>query len=203
MPRIRAGNIEEHKELTRGQILEAAQELFSEQGYQETSLGDIAAAVGIGRTTLYEYFRDKEDLLASLVDETLPEVFQEMAEQLNSDDSYLDQLSDLTVRLTEWVVTDPTLGLLLHREVPRLSDTTQKRIAAAHADLSKEYARIYRGGVMGGEMRAMPWDLAGHFIQDLVMSASKVLIDSEDPQVRMREVCDAMVAFLSHGISAP
>ncbi len=200
MPRIRAGNIEEHKELTRGQILEAAQDLFSEHGYQDTSLGDIAAFVGIGRTTLYEYFKDKEDLLASLVDETLPEVFKEMAEQLDTSDSFLDQLADLAVRLTEWVVTDPTLGLLLHREVPRLSDTTQERIRVAHANLSKEYARIYRGGVMGGEMRALPWDLAGRFVQDVVMSASKVLLDSEDPQKRMREVCDAMVDFLKNGI---
>jgi AcrR family transcriptional regulator len=200
MPRIRAGNIEEHKELTRGQILEAAQDLFSEHGYQDTSLGDIAAFVGIGRTTLYEYFKDKEDLLASLVDETLPEVFQEMADQLDTSDSFLDQLADLAVRLTEWVVTDPTLGLLLHREVPRLSDTTQERIRVAHENLSKEYARIYRGGVMGGEMRALPWDLAGRFVQDVVMSASKVLLDSEDPQKRMREVCDAMVDFLKNGI---
>jgi AcrR family transcriptional regulator len=202
MPRIRAGNIEEHKELTRRQILDAAQELFSEHGYQDTSLGDIAASIGIGRTTLYEYFKDKEDLLASLVDETLPEVFQEMATLLRPEDSYIDQLADLTVRLTEWVVTDPTLGLLLHREVPRLSDATQQRIGVAHQDLSKEYARIYRGGVMSGEMRSMPWDLAGRFVQDLVMSASKVLIDSEDPQERMREVCDAMVGFLKNGISA-
>ena len=202
MPRIRAGNIEEHKELTRGQILDAAQDLFSEHGYQETSLGDIAAFVGIGRTTLYEYFKDKEDLLASLVDETLPQVFADMAEQLDGTASFIDQLAELTVRLTEWVVTDPTLGLLLHREVPRLSDTTQERIRVAHENLSKEYARIYRGGVMGGEMRALPWDLAGRFVQDLVMSASKVLLDSEDPQIRMREVCDSMVDFLKNGISA-
>lgn len=202
MPRIRAGNIEEHKELTRGQILDAAQDLFSEHGYQETSLGDIAAFVGIGRTTLYEYFRDKEDLLASLVDETLPQVFADMAEQLDSDAPFIDQLAELTVRLTEWVVTDPTLGLLLHREVPRLSDATQERIRVAHENLSKEYARIYRGGVMGGEMRALPWDLAGRFVQDLVMSASKVLLDAEDPQVRMREVCDSMVDFLKNGIGA-
>ncbi len=202
MPRIRAGNIEEHKELTRGQILDAAQDLFSEHGYQETSLGDIAAFVGIGRTTLYEYFKDKEDLLASLVDETLPQVFADMAEQLDSDAPFIDQLAELTVRLTEWVVTDPTLGLLLHREVPRLSDATQERIRVAHENLSKEYARIYRGGVMGGEMRALPWDLAGRFVQDLVMSASKVLLDAEDPQVRMREVCDSMVDFLKNGIGA-
>ena len=153
-------------------------------------------------TQIAEYFKDKEDLLASLVDENLPQVFADMAEQLDSDAPFIDQLAELTVRLTEWVVTDPTLGLLLHREVPRLSDATQERIRVAHENLSKEYARIYRGGVLGGEMRALPWDLAGRFVQDLVMSASKVLLDAEDPQVRMREVCDSMVDFLKNGIGA-
>ena len=71
MPRIRAENIAEHKALTRSQILNVAQELFSEWGYEDTSFGDISASVGIGRTTLYEYFTDKDDLLASLVEETL------------------------------------------------------------------------------------------------------------------------------------
>ena len=47
MPRIRAANIEEHKELTRAQVLEAAERLFGEFGYEDVALGDVAAAVGI------------------------------------------------------------------------------------------------------------------------------------------------------------
>ena len=57
MPRIRAGSIEEHKLLTRRQILEATHDLLSETGSADLNLGDLAAMAGIGRTTLYEYFR--------------------------------------------------------------------------------------------------------------------------------------------------
>ena len=85
MPRIRAENIAEHKALTRSQILNVAQELFSEWGYEDTSFGDISASVGIGRTTLYEYFTDKDDLLASLVEETLPQVIGEMVDAIPPD----------------------------------------------------------------------------------------------------------------------
>jgi AcrR family transcriptional regulator len=53
MPRIRAATIDEHKELTRTEILEAAGRLFRAEGYGETTLRDIASYVGIGRTTLY------------------------------------------------------------------------------------------------------------------------------------------------------
>ena len=52
MPRIRADSIVEHKEKTRSEILDAGATLFRSQGYTDTNLGDIAAYVGIGRTTL-------------------------------------------------------------------------------------------------------------------------------------------------------
>ena len=74
MPRIRAGSIEEHKVLTRRQILEAARMLLAETGNGDLNLGDLAAVAGIGRTTLYEYFTDRDDLIASLVEDALPGV---------------------------------------------------------------------------------------------------------------------------------
>ena len=63
MPRIRAETIAEHRALTRSQVLEAAKELIADLGSAEITLGEIASAVGIGRTTLYEYFADRDDVL--------------------------------------------------------------------------------------------------------------------------------------------
>lgn len=47
---------------TREKILAGAQQLFVENGYAETQMKDIAAAIGISRHTLYRYYRDKSDL---------------------------------------------------------------------------------------------------------------------------------------------
>jgi len=98
VPRIRASNIEEHKELTRGQILEAAQELFQAEGYLTTSLGDVANRIGIGRTTFYEYFIDKEDLLCSLVEATLPQIIRDMIAAVPREAGPAEQLSELATR---------------------------------------------------------------------------------------------------------
>ena len=45
------------------EILREALELFSEQGYEATTLADIAKAAHIARPTLYQYFRNKHQLL--------------------------------------------------------------------------------------------------------------------------------------------
>ena len=84
MPRIRAGSIEEHKVLTRRQILEAARVLLAETGNGDINLGDLAAVAGIGRTTLYEYFKDRDDLIASLVEDALPGVIAGLVARMDS-----------------------------------------------------------------------------------------------------------------------
>jgi AcrR family transcriptional regulator len=46
-------------------IQEAAIDRFSENGFAGTSMADIAAAAGMSRPALYQYFRNKEDIFAS------------------------------------------------------------------------------------------------------------------------------------------
>lgn len=48
-------------------ILEAARRVFVRQGYAATRMSDVAAQAGVGKGTLYEYFRGKEDLFETLV----------------------------------------------------------------------------------------------------------------------------------------
>lgn len=200
MPRIRAASIGEHKELTRAQVLEEAERLFGEYGYEQVSLGDVAGAVGIGRTTLYDYFRDKEDLLATLVEETLPATIERMVREIPEGLSWRERLAALSVAMVDFVATDATLGLILHREVPKLSTEAQDRVGRAHRGLSTEFVTIYQGGVETGELKALPYDLVGRFLQDLIMSAAKALIDSPDPEARRKEVTDAMVSVLLSGM---
>ena len=52
---------------TRQAILDAALELFSNKGYFGTSLRDVAAAVGVRESALYNYFKSKEALFDALI----------------------------------------------------------------------------------------------------------------------------------------
>lgn len=48
-------------------IIHAALEVFSLKGYTATSMAQIASRAGIGKSTLYEYFKTKEDLFTAAV----------------------------------------------------------------------------------------------------------------------------------------
>ena len=56
---------------TKQDILEAALELFSVQGFEATSISQIASAVGIRKASLYSHFDSKQAILDALVQEVL------------------------------------------------------------------------------------------------------------------------------------
>ena len=55
-------------------ILDAAIDLFAEQGYQAMSIEVIAARAGVGKTTVYRRWPSKEDLIVDAIDELILEV---------------------------------------------------------------------------------------------------------------------------------
>jgi AcrR family transcriptional regulator len=58
-----SGRREANKAATRTAILEAARPLFVDQGFERTSVREIAAAAGVTERTFYRYFDGKEDVL--------------------------------------------------------------------------------------------------------------------------------------------
>ena len=201
MPRIRAGSIAEHKTLTRREIIAAATALFRAQGYTETSLGDVAGYVGIGRTTLYEYFADKEDLLASLVEERLPEVMERLVAGLPETATYREQLAELVIRGLEFISTDDDLGTLLMRETPRLRREAQARIRAAHQRLGDEIAHLCSQGIEAGEFRPFDPNDAGALVLAVMWSASQSLLQDSDAKQRRHEVAETVVRFVFDGLA--
>ena len=59
------------KSNTREEILEAALDLFSVNGYEATSISQLADAVGIRKASLYSHFANKQDILDTIVEVVL------------------------------------------------------------------------------------------------------------------------------------
>jgi AcrR family transcriptional regulator len=62
------------REDTRSRIQEIALELFIEQGYEATSLREIAEKLGVTKAALYYHFKTKDDIVASLAEVRVSEV---------------------------------------------------------------------------------------------------------------------------------
>jgi AcrR family transcriptional regulator len=83
-------------EVRKGELLDAAQKLFFEQGYETTTVSAIIHSVGVAKGTFYHYFKSKEDLLDELVQRfsrQLVERLKKIAE--NSNQSALDKINTI------------------------------------------------------------------------------------------------------------
>jgi AcrR family transcriptional regulator len=63
MPRV----VSEYKEKAKDRIVEAAHEVFSEKGYHDATMDDIAERIGVSKAALYQYFESKEDLYRAIL----------------------------------------------------------------------------------------------------------------------------------------
>lgn len=52
---------------TRERIVRAALDVFLDRGYQKTTMADVAGAAGVSLGAVYQYFRDRSDLVAAIV----------------------------------------------------------------------------------------------------------------------------------------
>lgn len=58
-------------ESTRARIQSVALELFTEQGYEKTSLREVAERLGVTKAALYYHFKSKDEIVSSLVEDRL------------------------------------------------------------------------------------------------------------------------------------
>ena len=107
---------EEKKQRNKQAIVEAAISLFSAQGYENTSIEQIARAAGVGKGTFYSYFQTKRDLIKGFCEYELEKIHLELVKRSNNDASILEQM--LTIYMTEFhhVTQNREFGRLYMRE---------------------------------------------------------------------------------------
>ena len=74
MPKV----VREYREEARKKIIAAGWDVMSREGYCATTLDDIAAQVGVTKSALYLYFRNKDDLVGEIV-KMIPELVRQQA----------------------------------------------------------------------------------------------------------------------------
>ena len=119
---------------TRARVQKVALELFAEQGYEKTSLREIAERLGVTKAALYYHFKSKEDIVHSFTDDYFAEI-----------DDLLDWAKDQPrTEETNREILDRYVGIVLAgSEVFRFLE--QNRAAVQGMEAGKERFTRFRG----------------------------------------------------------
>jgi AcrR family transcriptional regulator len=102
---------------TRGQLIEVATRLFTEHGYEGTSIEAVLAAAGVSRGALYHHFAGKEALFEAVVAAVSDRVTAELAEAIRD---CLDPVDAMRTAALAWIglAGDPVVQRIVLVDAP-------------------------------------------------------------------------------------
>jgi AcrR family transcriptional regulator len=154
MPRIQAETIAEHVARQEQAVFDAAIALFVEQGFAEVTLADIAARVGLARSSLYRYFPDKAHILLRWFRQELPEQVQASREVLSAGGSPAERLGRWAEAQLDYARRpEHALVAALADVLPHVDDDARAELASSHRQLAEPLAGpLAEAGLRGAEL---------------------------------------------------
>ncbi len=102
-------------------ITEAAVHVFAEKGFHGARVSDVARRAGVADGTIYLYFKNKEDLLLSIFEETMDAMLLLLGEALEDTDDPVERIRRFARFHFDQVRTNPATAEVLQVEL-RLSN---------------------------------------------------------------------------------
>ena len=143
---------QQERQARRRRIQRAARTVFAEKGYAKTSIEQIAREASLSVGAIYLYFRSKEDLYVSLLEETLELFDTEMTQIRNRTDLKVDdKLRNTWGFLTQWAAADVeatrVLRLVSQPNIRKqLSDEVAESVGKGIAQIRMHLSAMIRDG---------------------------------------------------------
>ena len=141
-------------------ILQRALELFSEKGYDATSVREICEAAGITKPTLYHFYGSKEGVYRAIVEGALERFRADMVGALAEEGTLRDRLVRMASAYVDATVREPDLArfiMALIHNPPRSAPATD--FVGFYESILSEAARAVEEGVRRGEVAPGPTDV--------------------------------------------
>jgi AcrR family transcriptional regulator len=164
MPRVKTSS-------KKDEILEAASRVFADREFHEVLIDDVAAQAGVGKGTVYRYFRTKEELYF----ETILQAFDELTATLT--EGLLEEVSP--TRRLEGIVRESLRFAWERRHLLSLLQGDEHRFAMREAELRRRRERIMAlvqkvilEGIERREFRGVDARIAAELFRGMIRAAN-------------------------------
>ena len=182
----------------RHEIYDASVKLFLRRGFQETSMREIAEVTGIGKSTFYDYFRNKDEILVWGVQDQIEDLTAEACRIAALPLPAAARLRRVMKNHAEYVMASKEFFIKLSFEVQRLSLESQRRIQVARHEYQDTIRRIIDEGIREGAFRNVDSLLAARLLIQAVTPTIVTSRPTGSPQKMLARALD----ILLNGIQA-
>jgi AcrR family transcriptional regulator len=181
---------------TRAALIAAALELFERQGYEATTIDEIAAAADVSPRTFFRYFSTKEDV--AFGDDVGPEIIELLAAR-PADEPILESVRSVVADSLALVSAEDREALLARLRIVYRTPSLRAR----RWEFQLEMGRI-SGGILAARRGLPPDDLDSRVTATAVFTSIEVAMDhwqQHEGRDELGAVIDAAVGHLAHAFS--
>lgn len=184
-------------------ILDAALDVFADKGFYEAKVNDIARVAGVADGTIYLYFKNKDDLVVSLVETIFDDLQERLALTMSGITDARDQVHALVRFHIGMAQENPALMKFLTVELRRggieVKDNTRAKV--------RDYLGIWHKAIeLGKEQGHFRHELRAGIVKHLVFGALDYMSMSwcshvERPTERLEQIMNETTDFLLRAVA--
>jgi AcrR family transcriptional regulator len=153
-------------------ILDGAETLFIEKGYNDTSITDIAERADFSRTSIYQYFNNKEEIYLLLLERYTDALTERLRTATGHKAAVRDKIKAFLEEMREMIREKPNFFALYfiqrHEVEPRLSPELRDHLNARRREIENIFRDFYAEGLERGEVRDIrPKDASNLFFAQI------------------------------------
>jgi len=197
-----------HRASLRREILDAASRLFVEEGYQRVTMRRIAERIEYSPTTIYLYFKDKDELLRAVCEETFSQLAGKLERLQKASGTPLGKLREGLRTYVDFGLANPNqYTVTFLRQMP--GERAEEGVAAGfEQSIGGRAFDMLRQGVRAcvesGDIRAANIDMTAQALWAGVHGLTALLITVADfPFVSRTALVDHTIDTLIAGLKAP
>ncbi len=189
---------EEAKRKKRNEIFNAALDTFLEKGFVETTMREIADLAGMGKSSLYDYYKTKEDMLIYFAKDSLDEMIEKANEFIAREESAYQRLHEIMKHHVDHIVKNKKLFILFYFEGRRLSPEAQRNIQQERWVYQDLIRKIIEDGIIEGSIREVDPLVTAR----LLINAIVPVVFTSRPTGTPQEMLEESMDIILNGIQA-
>jgi AcrR family transcriptional regulator len=144
---------ERNKLQKRRRIYQVARRLFEKQGYDSTTMRQIARAADVGEGTVFLYAKDKRELLFRIFKDDFLVVIEEGFQRISPEAPFLDQLAAFVTPWLRFLQPHGALARIMVRESFSMTDSAGEEYEAMRENLNSKFGRLLQNARQRGQIR--------------------------------------------------
>lgn len=185
---------EKRRAATLEAILAAAERLFGDNGYETTSVDEIATSAGVAKGAVYHHFQRKQDVFEAVFERVSSRLVRAVAEDARPDLGVIGQLVASTHRYFK-LCGDATVARITLRDAPAvLGHERWRELDEAHFGGSMIVA--FRHAITIGAVKAVPVDPLAKMFLAAIQAAALDCAQSDDFAVAAAPYLTSLEAML-------